>query len=164
MPHTCWGIAPSSTVCKAKSRRTSIFIASGCSWHYSLLISASPVLGRTCLLVPVGYFSLLVYQNTCLIRDVWQLLFDLSAMWNKYFTCRKSSFPNLKYDWWWCYHICLLRISSSRGNTSLNTTSHGCHLQDFFTISCFSINVTSTYIANCNPVSETASKDCIPQG
>lgn len=65
---------------------------------------------------------------------------------------------------WCCYHIYLFRIKSSRGNISFNTTGHGCHLQAFFTISCFSINVTSTYIENCNLVSERASKKCVPQG
>lgn len=86
-----------------------------------------------------------LFNERCLAAS----LFDSCAMWNKYFTCSKSSFLNLKYDLWWCYHIaCLLRINSPRGNISQNTAGCGCHLQAFFTISCFSINVTSTYIAN----------------
>lgn len=106
---------------------------------------------------PVGYFPLLVYLTTCLIRDNWQLLHlthELCEI-NILHTATLVSFQNLKYHQWWCYHICMLRTNSSRGNISLHTTGHGCHLQDFFTISCFSINVSSTHIANCNLVSET---------
>lgn len=67
---------------------------------------------------PVGCFPLLVYLTTCLIRDNWQLLHlthELCEI-NILHTATLVSFQNLKYHQWWCYHICMLRTNSSRGN------------------------------------------------